>query len=208
MYERFTDSATNAMRFAEQEAIRRNLDFISTGHILFGLVKEKNSTAAIVLKNLESKILSELERFDKGISSTTETTKLPQTPPAKKVIEYAMEEARSLNHNYVGTEHLLIGLIRESDGVAAKVLTGLGLTLEAVRNEVKIVLNHPLTYEPEPEPEQPPVVYQKYQGVESVNLFNFLLELNRLDEAGWTEIVKIDVTRDPKNFRAILKRPN
>ncbi|MCH8270981.1 MAG: ATP-dependent Clp protease ATP-binding subunit, partial [Planctomycetes bacterium] len=139
MFERFTDRARKVMALANQEAQRFNHEYIGTEHILLGLVKEGSGVGANVLKNLEvdlRKVRLEVERLVKAGPEMVTMGKLPQTPRAKKVIEYAIEEARSLNHNYVGTEHLLLGLLREQDGVAAQVLMNLGLKLEDVREEV------------------------------------------------------------------------
>jgi len=139
MFERFTDRARKVMALANQEAQRFNHEWIGTEHILLGLVKEGSGVGANVLKNLEvdlRKVRLEVEKLVKSGPDMVTMGKLPQTPRAKKVIEYAIEEARSLNHNYVGTEHLLLGLLREHDGVAAQVLMNLGLKLEEVREEV------------------------------------------------------------------------
>jgi ATP-dependent Clp protease ATP-binding subunit ClpC len=151
MYERFTDRARKVMQLANQEAQRFNHEYIGTEHILLGLVKEGSGVAANVLKNLDidlRKIRLEVEKIVQtgGPSSEMVTMgKLPQTPRAKKVIEYSIEEARNLNHNYVGTEHLLLGLLREQEGVAAQVLMNLGLKLEDVREEVLNLLGHNMT---------------------------------------------------------------
>src|SRR6187401_2289548 len=145
MYERFTDRARKVMQLANQEAQRFNHEYIGTEHILLGLVKEGSGVAANVLKNLDvdlRKIRLEVEKIVQSGPDMVTMGKLPQTPRAKKVIEYAMEEARNLNHNYVGTEHLLLGLIREQEGVAAQVLMNLGLKLEDVREEVLNLLGH------------------------------------------------------------------
>ncbi len=139
MFERFTDRARKVMALANQEAQRFNHEYIGTEHILLGLVKEGSGVGANVLKNLEvdlRKVRLEVEKLVKSGPETVTMGKLPQTPRAKKVIEYAIEEARNLNHNYVGTEHLLLGLLREQDGVAAQVLMNLSLKLEDVREEV------------------------------------------------------------------------
>src|SRR5712691_9222828 len=139
MFERFTDRARKVMALANQEAQRFNHEYIGTEHILLGLVKEGSGVAANVLKNLDvdlRKIRLEVEKLVKSGPDMVTRGKLPQTPRAKKVIEYAIEEARNLNHNYVGTEHILLGLLREHDGVAAQVLMNLGLKLEEVREEV------------------------------------------------------------------------
>src|SRR5471032_1055633 len=139
MFERFTDRARKVMALANQEAQRFNHEYIGTEHILLGLVKEGSGVGANVLKNLDvdlRKVRLEVEKLEKSGPDMVTMGKLPQTPRAKKVIEYAIEEARNLNHNYVGTEHLLLGLLREHDGVAAQVLMNLGLKLEEVREEV------------------------------------------------------------------------
>jgi len=145
MYERFTDRARKVMQLANQEAQRFNHEYIGTEHILLGLVKEGTGVAANVLKNLDidlRKIRLEVEKIVQAGPDMVTMGKLPQTPRAKKVIEYSIEEARNLNHNYVGTEHLLLGLLREQEGVAAQVLMNLGLKLEDVREEVLNLLGH------------------------------------------------------------------
>src|SRR5579859_8084395 len=145
MYERFTDRARKVMQLANQEAQRFNHEYIGTEHILLGLVKEGSGVAANVLKNLDvdlRKIRLEVEKIVQSGPDMVTMGKLPQTPRAKKVIEYSIEEARNLNHNYVGTEHLLLGLLREQEGVAAQVLMNLGLKLEEVREEVLNLLGH------------------------------------------------------------------
>lgn len=135
------------MQLANQEAQRFNHEYIGTEHILLGLIKEGSGVAANVLKNLDvdlRKIRLEVEKLVQSGPDMVTMGKLPQTPRAKKVIEYSMEEARNLNHNYVGTEHILLGLLREQEGVAAQVLMNLGLKLEEVREEVLNLLGHGL----------------------------------------------------------------
>ena len=139
MFERFTDRARKVMALANQEAQRFNHEYIGTEHILLGLVKEGSGVAANVLKNMDvdlKKLRLGIEKLVKSGPDMVTMGKLPQTPRAKKVIEYAIEEARALNHNYVGTEHILLGLLRETEGIAAQVLMNLGLKLEDVRQEV------------------------------------------------------------------------
>jgi ATP-dependent Clp protease ATP-binding subunit ClpC len=151
MFERFTDRARKVMALANQEAQRFNHEYIGTEHILLGLVKEGSGVGANVLKNLDvdlRKVRLEVEKLVKSGPDMVTMGKLPQTPRAKKVIEYAIEEARNLNHNYVGTEHLLLGLLREHDGVAAQVLMNLGLKLEEVREEVLNLLGAGPSAEP------------------------------------------------------------
>ena len=143
MFERFTDRARKVMALANQEAQRFNHEYVGTEHILLGLVKEGQGVAANVLHNLQvdlKKVRLEVEKIVKSGPDMVTMGKLPQTPRAKKVIEFAIEEARNLGHNYVGTEHLLLGLLREHDGVAAQVLMNLGLKLDEVRAEVLNIL--------------------------------------------------------------------
>ena len=131
------------MALANQEAQRFNHEYIGTEHVLLGLIKEGSGVGANVLRNLGvdlPKVRMEIEKLVKAGPDMVTMGKLPQTPRAKKVVEYAIEEARNLNHNYVGTEHLLLGLLREHDGVAAQVLLNLGLKLEEVRGEVLSLL--------------------------------------------------------------------
>jgi ATP-dependent Clp protease ATP-binding subunit ClpA len=146
MYERFTDRARKVMQLANQDAQRFNHEYIGTEHVLLGLVKEGSGVAANVLKNLDvdlRKVRREVEAIVQfGASDDYPIDRLPHTPRTKKVIEYSIEEARNLNHNYVGTEHLLLGLLREQEGVAAQVLMNLGLKLEDVREEVLNLLGH------------------------------------------------------------------
>jgi ATP-dependent Clp protease ATP-binding subunit ClpC len=127
------------MALARKEAQRFNHDFIGTEHILLGLIQEGSGVAANVLKNLGveiNRIRSEIEKNVQSGPSMVTMGQLPFTPRAKKVLELSMEEANELGHNYIGTEHLLLGLIRENDGVAAQVLLDLNLKLEDVRCEV------------------------------------------------------------------------
>jgi ATP-dependent Clp protease ATP-binding subunit ClpC len=145
MYERFTDRARKVMQLANQEAQRFSHEYIGTEHILLGLVKEGSGVAANVLKNLGidlHQIRLEVEKIVQAGPDVVTTGKLPQTPRAEKVVRYSIEESRNLNHNYVGTEHLLLGLLREQEGVAAQVLMNLGLKLEDVREEVLNLLGH------------------------------------------------------------------
>jgi ATP-dependent Clp protease ATP-binding subunit ClpA len=143
MYERFTDRARKVMQLANQEAQRFNHEYIGTEHILLGLIKEAGGVAANVLRRLDidlRRVRLEVEKIVQSGPDTETMGKLPRTPRAKKVIEYSMEEARNLNHNYVGTEHILLGLLREEEGVAAQVLMNLGLKCADVRSEVLSVL--------------------------------------------------------------------
>jgi ATP-dependent Clp protease ATP-binding subunit ClpC len=139
MFDRFTDRAKKVMNLARQEAQRFNHEYIGTEHVLLGLVQEGSGVAANVLRQMSidlSKIRSEVEKMVKTGPSMVTMGQLPFTPRAKKVLELSMEEASNLNHNYIGTEHLLLGLIKENEGIAAQVLMNLGVKLEDVREEV------------------------------------------------------------------------
>ncbi len=139
MFERFTDRARKVMALANQEAQRFNHEYIGTEHILLGLVKEGSGVGASVLRRMGvdlRKVRLEVEKLVKSGPDVVTMGKLPQTPRARKVLELANEEAKELNHNYVGTEHLLLGLLREPEGIASQVLKNLGLNLEEVREEV------------------------------------------------------------------------
>ena len=139
MFDRFTDRAKKVMSFARQEAMKFNHEYIGTEHILLGLVQEGSGVAANVLKNMNidlEKIRHEVEKIVKTGPSMVTMGQPPFTPRAKKVLELSMEEASQLSHNYIGTEHLLLGLIRENEGIAAQVMMNLGVKLDEVREEV------------------------------------------------------------------------
>ena len=140
MYERFTDPARKVMQFANEEVLRFNCEYMDTEHILLSLVRVAPSVAVFVLKRLDvdlQKIRLEVQKLAKtGIVERIKTGKVPKTSQTEKLIEYAMEEACNLKHNYVGTEHLLLGLLREPEGVGGYVLRNLGLVLGDVRKEV------------------------------------------------------------------------
>jgi len=139
MFERFSDRAQKVMALANQEANRLFHEYIDTEHILLGLLKEGSGVGANVLKSLGvnlHKVRLEVEKLVKPGPDIITTGKLPQTPLAKKVVAYAIDEARNLDHNYVGTEHLLLGLLNVTNGVAAVVLRNLGVNIDATRKGV------------------------------------------------------------------------
>jgi ATP-dependent Clp protease ATP-binding subunit ClpC len=142
-FDKFTERARRVLTLAQEEAQRFNHNYIGTEHLLLGLVREGDGVAAKVLNNLGvelSKVRSAVEfiigRGEKSISGD-----IGLTPRAKKVIELAVEEARRLNHSYIGTEHLLLGLVREGEGIAFGVLESLGVSLERVRTETARILS-------------------------------------------------------------------
>jgi len=143
VYERFTDRAHKVLQLANQEAQRFNHEYIGTEHILLGLVKQRAGVAVQVLKNLKIdlwRIRQQVEQIVQAGPDMVTMGILPKTPRAKKVIEHAIEESRRLNRDHVGTEHLLVGLLRAEEGVAAVILNNLGLRLETVRNEISFLL--------------------------------------------------------------------
>jgi ATP-dependent Clp protease ATP-binding subunit ClpC len=147
MFNRFTERARKVIILAKEEARRFNHDYIGTEHILLGLIREGEGVAAAVLQkmgmNLQN-IRLEIEKLVQPGPSTQILGDIPFTPRAKKALELAAEEARALGHNYIGTEHILLGLIREGEGVASQVLMNLGLDLNGVRNEVMNLLGSAL----------------------------------------------------------------
>jgi ATP-dependent Clp protease ATP-binding subunit ClpC len=143
MFDSFTDQARKVLAVADQEAERWNREAIDTEHLLLSLIKksvgQSESTAVAILVRLQvdlCRLRKEVEKRTKRGPAEMRLGRLPQTPVAKRVITEAMEEARSCNHSHVGTEHLLLGLLKVPEGVAWEALTACGLTLEQARQEV------------------------------------------------------------------------
>jgi ATP-dependent Clp protease ATP-binding subunit ClpC len=150
MYERFTDRARKVMQLANQEAQRFNNEYIATEHILLGLVKEGSGEGARVLTNVGVDLRHvglEIERMTLEVQRSLQPESFintlihrllirPQTPAAKRAIEYSKKAARQLHHRYVGTEHLLLGLIHDEETVSAHVLKSLGVKLPAIRDAI------------------------------------------------------------------------
>src|SRR5213596_2879158 len=140
----FTDRVRKVLQMAREEAARLHHEYVGTEHILLGLIREGEGVAAAVLTNLNvdlEEIQQKIEEtVKKGKAAAAAGPDLPYTSRAKKVLELAMSEARELNHSYVGTEHLLLGLLREEKGIAAQVLTDAGVNLEAARAETLRIL--------------------------------------------------------------------
>ena len=138
MFERFTDRARRVVVLAQDEARRLNQNYIGTEHLLLGLIHEGDGIAARALEtmgiSLEAVRAQVIEIIGEGEQPTT--GHIPFTPRARKVLEFSMREALQLGHNYIGTEHILLGLLREGDGVAAQVLIKLGADLNNVRQTV------------------------------------------------------------------------
>ncbi len=143
MFERFTDRARRVLVLAQEEARLLNHNFIGTEHILLGLISEGDGVAAKALQSLGIALESVRDRVQETIgpaSGPPSGASPPFTPRAKKVLELSLREALQLGHNYIGTEHMLLGLVREGEGVATQVLVTLGAELSAVRQEVIQVL--------------------------------------------------------------------
>jgi len=150
-FDKFTERARKVLQLAQEEAQRFNHNYIGTEHLLLGLVREGEGVAAKVLSNLGvelNKVRSAVE-FIIGRGDRTVAGDIGLTPRAKKVIELSVDEARRLNHHYIGTEHLLLGLVREGEGIAAGVLESLGVSLDKVRSQVIYVLNQSAAYQQE-----------------------------------------------------------
>ena len=143
-FDRFTERARKVMSLAQEEARRLQHNYMGTEHLLLGLVAEGEGVAAKVLSNLGvelNKVRSAVEQIVGRGDHVEETGAIGLTPRAKKVIELAVDEARRLNHHYIGTEHLLLGLVRESEGIAAGVLASLGVDLHKVRLQTIVILS-------------------------------------------------------------------
>lgn len=143
MYERFTDRGRKVIQLANREAERLGCEYIGPEHILVGLIQEGSGLAPYLLKNLDvdlHKLRSDVEMAARlGQEQGAGGARLPSRPSGKKVIEHAMEEAHKLGHDYVGSEHILLGLLREADGTAAMALRAQGVTLERARQELTSV---------------------------------------------------------------------
>ena len=142
-FEKFSERARRVLTIAQEEARQLNHNYIGTEHILLGLVREEEGVAAKVLTNLGASLnkVRQAVEFISGRGERPSTGETGLTPRAKKVIELAIDEARQLSHNYIGTEHLLLGLLREGEGVAAGVLDSLGISLERARTETTQVIS-------------------------------------------------------------------
>src|ERR1044072_235412 len=148
----FTDRVRKVLQMAREEAARLHHEYVGTEHILLGLIREGEGVAAAVLTNLNvdlEEIQQKIEEtVKKGKAAAAAGPDLPYTSRAKKVLELAMSEARELNHSYVGTEHLLLGLLREEKGIAAQVLTDAGVNLEQARAETLRLLGSEMPARP------------------------------------------------------------
>ncbi|MGI8414038.1 MAG: Clp protease N-terminal domain-containing protein, partial [Solirubrobacteraceae bacterium] len=145
MFERFTERARQVVVLAQEEARTLKHNYIGTEHILLGLLREEEGLAARVLESLDITVERVRAQVVRIVGSGEEVTsgQIPFTPRAKKVLELALREALSLGHNYIGTEHILLGLVRENEGVAARILLDFDADSEKIRNEVIRMLSGP-----------------------------------------------------------------
>ncbi len=180
----FTDRVRKVLQMAREEAARLHHEYVGTEHILLGLIREGEGVAAAVLANLQV----DLEEIQQKIEDTVKKGKaaaaagpdLPYTSRAKKVLELAMSEARELNHSYVGTEHLLLGLLREEKGIAAQVLTDAGVNLEQARAEVLRLLGSEMPQQPGGGPAAAPAPQKSEKKSKTPALDHFCRDLTQL----------------------------
>ena len=144
-FDRFTERARQVLSLAQEEAQRFQHNYMGTEHLLLGLIREGEGVGARVLKNMGvdlADVRASVEKIIKRGDRVVGGGAVGLTPRAKKVMELAVDEARRMEHHYIGTEHLLLGLVREGEGIAARVLENLGINLERVRREVLAELGH------------------------------------------------------------------
>jgi len=204
MFDKFTDKARQALNLAKNEAEKLNHDYIGTEHILLGLISEGTGVAANVLEGLNIDVESvrkEVLKIVKPAPDVMIVGQLPFTPTAKSVLGYSIEEARSFAHNHVGTEHLLLGLIREQDGIAATVLNNLGVPVDAVRQAVIKFMGVEPTGE-DIEADDPPVSRKKSK---TPNLDQFGRDMTQLARDGKLDPC-IGRTREVERIIQILAR--
>ena len=145
MFERFTERARQVVVLAQDEARGLEHNYIGTEHILLGLLREEEGLAARVLESLEITLEEVRAQVARVVGRGDDVTsgQIPFTPRAKKVLELSLREATALGHNYIGTEHILLGLVRENEGVAARVLLDCGADAEEIRREIVAMLSGP-----------------------------------------------------------------
>ena len=179
MFERFTESARRTLFFARYETSEMGGTAIETEHLLLGLVREAAGISARILSSIpdaEDRIRREIERLTIRHGKLGTSVEVPFSKPARRVLQYSIEEADRLKHSYVGPEHLLLGLLREPEGIAAKVLEGLPLTVGGVRDAIRRILSQPLP---------PPRASDKAPDV--IERIGVLVEhLGRLEGDAWT----------------------
>src|SRR5262245_50607049 len=187
MWQRFTERARRVVFFAQEEAGRLGENYVSTEHLLLGLVRESDNVAGRILDRIgvsPARIRSEIERqVARGDGRLGQDMQL--TPRAKRVIDLAYDEARQLNNNYIGTEHLLLGLIREEQGLAGRVLAKLGANLERARREIAHIQEGGSSAAPKPSEDRKAaedVAWQRFTEHARIAVVYALQESGRLGE--------------------------
>jgi ATP-dependent Clp protease ATP-binding subunit ClpC len=201
MFERFTERARQVVVLAQDEARLLNHNYIGTEHLLLGLLREEEGLAARVLESLAvtvEKTRANVEQVVGKGDDPVATEQIPFTKRAKKVLELSLREALSLGHNYIGTEHVLLGLVREEKSVGARILLDFGLDAETVRNEVIRLLSGPA----EPPTRRAAWEYKVETLLDRDALTGELL--GPLGAEGW-ELVAI--VGEPPGARLVFKRP-
>jgi ATP-dependent Clp protease ATP-binding subunit ClpC len=202
LFERFTERARQVVVLAQDEARALKHNYIGTEHILLGLLREEEGVAASVLESLDVTVEEVRAQVARLIGQGDEVTtgQIPFTPRSKKVLELALREARSLKHNYVGTEHLLLGLVRENEGVAARILLDFDADAEKIRNEVIRLLTGPGRRE---RPEPPRLNWEYAVRILEGRAETWPEQLTSWRREGWDllTVVEEDGTR-----RALLER--
>ena len=200
MFERFTERARQVVVLAQDEARALKHNYIGTEHILLGLLREEEGLAARVLESLDitvEEVRAQVARIV-GQGDEVTTGQIPFTPRAKKVLELALREALSLGHNYIGTEHILLGLVRENEGVAARILLDFDADAEKIRDEIiRMLSGKP----PRERPRRVPWEYMVVAVGDAASLSGEALAMHGAE--GW-ELVS--VVGDPNELRAVFKR--
>src|SRR5689334_6076263 len=191
MWQRFTERARRVVFFAQEEAGRLGENYVSTEHLLLGLVRENDSVAARILDRMGvslGRIRSEIERqVTRGDGRLGQDMEL--SPRAKRVIDLAYDEARMLNNNYIGTEHLLLGLIREGEGLAGRVLAKIGVDLERTRQECRLLQDNDSVRVP---PITPPLQAEEDPAIIGAR---HILKQNALGLRGKSLLSMVDLSR-------------